>query len=76
MHARFQDKKMSHAVRQYVAYENKQRAEERHQEALRRLAMDKAYREYEETKHVRDRLVFALLIFVLFASFSLSLSFY
>ena len=65
---------MSHAVRQYVAYENKQRAEERHKEALRRVAMDKAYREYEETKHIRDRLVFAHHIFVLFASFSLSLS--
>jgi hypothetical protein len=35
--------------------ENKQRAEERHKEALRLLTLDKACKEYEESKHVRDR---------------------
>lgn len=49
------DKKTSHAEQQCIVVENRQRAEDRHREALRHLAMDKAYKEYEETRWVRDR---------------------
>ncbi|KAK7106586.1 uro-adherence factor A-like [Littorina saxatilis] len=49
------DQQTSHAKQQFAAYENKQRAGERHQEALRRVALDKAYKVYDDTQHIRDR---------------------
>ncbi|XP_076457629.1 uncharacterized protein LOC143291584 [Babylonia areolata] len=49
------DKKTCNADKRITAYKNEERAQERHREALRRLALDKAYQEYEETKPLRDR---------------------
>lgn len=50
-----QDKSICHLQHHQVALENKQKADLRHQEALRKLAVDKAYKEYEDTKNIRNR---------------------
>nr|KAG5703378.1 hypothetical protein BaRGS_023425 [Batillaria attramentaria] len=53
--AQLTDKSISHAEQQQTALENKRVAEARHREALRKLALEKAYKEYDGTKHLRDR---------------------
>ncbi|PVD26888.1 hypothetical protein C0Q70_12036 [Pomacea canaliculata] len=55
LRAKVTDKSICHLQQHQVALENKQKADLRHQEALRKLAVDKAYKEYEDTKNIRNR---------------------